>query len=782
MQKLLLIGALLITGAARTQTVSLQQTGDIVTLSNDHVSFSFNKTNGDITEIKTLRSVSGKADHQQISLLGSKGRGYLLGPGFSMSPSQFSIVRQGSELAEISFYHSAPNHFQYDLHYVLRKDDHGIYCFLVQSHKAGDSTGIYGQTRWGIRADEHLFDYHLVRDSIQGPMPKMAELKDDVQDWTYRLDDSSYYTKYDYADYIEGRHVHGMAGQTSGLGLFVIQASHEYLNGGPTKQYQNVHATPYLICMFNCGHFLSDIRKGDDHISGDWSKLDGPFFLYVNEGKDIPAIWMDAKRQAAEEVAHWPYAWMQHSAYPLQRGKVTGQLLISGQPAAPGTHIILAAPGYDWQAQSQGYIFSTQTAEEGKFTLDHVRSGAYTLYACGSNQMEEFRRANVTVDENKVTTLGSIDWQPVTYGETLWQLGVADRTTRGFRLSDHKRNYGLFDSIPPDLTFTIGVSKEKTDWYYAQTKPGSWNINFTLSKTYEGDAALRLALAGAAKKPFLEIYLNDQKIGSYDKLGNDASIYRSAVLGGYYQQLTLRFPAALLKKGSNTLSLKLPNVKSGGGIMYDAIRLEAPGTILSKDDFTAPLDTTLWHVEMTPRPGSKVCVQNGKLLLDTWDGVTVWLKRPLTGNIMIEYKRKVLMEGGANDRLSDLNQFWMASDPQNRHFFSSGRAGMLQEYDSLNLYYVGMGGNSNSTTRFRKYQGNGERALLQEYKDTTHLLLPNKEYRITIIVKDGMTTYAVDDVPYFIYKDPNPLKEGYFGFRSTRSRQEIQDFRIYRID
>ncbi len=548
--------------------VTVQESGNTVTMTNGIASFSFNKNNADLTEIKNKR---------QQSLLGKQGRGYLLGPGFSMSPCKFQVVRQNNDLAELSFYHDASNHFQYDLHYILRKGDAGVYCFLIQSHRAGDSAASYGQTRWGIRADESLYDYHLVRDSIQGPMPKMGALDDNekVQDWTFKINDSTYYTKYDYADYIEGRHVHGMAGVKSGLGLFVIQASHEYLNGGPTKQYQNVHSTPFLICMFNCGHFLSSIRKADDLITGSWSKLDGPFFLYVNEGKNTDSIWADAKQKAEDEEDQWPYEWMDNPLYPLKRGIVAGQLLINNRPAPAGTHVILAAPGYDWQAQTQGYIYSSQTTEDGRFSINHVRKGYYTLYAWGGNQTEEYTKNDISVGADIVTILGKLDWRPVKNGQLLWQLGVADRTTRGFKRSDHKRNYGLFNLPPANLDYTIGKSKENADWYYAQTKPGSWNIHFTLNAPVTDEATLTIALAGAAKNPVLEIYVNDQKAGSFNKLGNDASIYRSAVAGGYYQKLELKFPASLLKQGNNSISFRLPDVKEGGGVMYDAIKLEA---------------------------------------------------------------------------------------------------------------------------------------------------------------------------------------------------------------
>jgi hypothetical protein len=203
------------------------------------------------------------------------------------------------------------------------------------------------------------------------------------------------------------------------------------------------------------------------------------------------------------------------------------------------------------------------------------------------------------------------------------------------------------------------------------------------------------------------------------------------------------------------------------------------GRMLSQDDFSKPLDTTKWIVEMANAPQSSVYADSGRLVLDTRGGVTVWLNRKLTGNIHISFNRKVRIAGKENDRLSDLNVFWMASDPRNEHLFT--RNGIFERYDSLRLYYVGMGGNTNTTTRFRKYLGDGTKPLLQEYLDPEHLLEANKEYHIDILVKEGVTTFLVDDVVYFTYKDALPLSEGYFGFRATWSRQEITDFSIRRL-
>jgi hypothetical protein len=165
--------------------------------------------------------------------------------------------------------------------------------------------------------------------------------------------------------------------------------------------------------------------------------------------------------------------------------------------------------------------------------------------------------------------------------------------------------------------------------------------------------------------------------------------------------------------------------------------------------------------------------------MDTAGGVTVWFTQKLDGNIRVEYDWEVKVDSGRNDRLSDLNQFWMASDPKNKDIFT--RSGKFESYDSLSLYYVGFGGNNNTTTRFRKYHGNGQKPLLQEYLDSGHLLKPNHNYHITIIINNAKTTFLVDGNLFFDGTDPVPLRSGYFGFRSTSARHEISKFRIYKL-
>ncbi len=194
-----------------------------------------------------------------------------------------------------------------------------------------------------------------------------------------------------------------------------------------------------------------------------------------------------------------------------------------------------------------------------------------------------------------------------------------------------------------------------------------------------------------------------------------------------------------------------------------------------KEDFSNALSTSIWASEKMPDPAERIEVMEGKLILDTKGGATVWLRQKLPANIRISYKRKLIMAGGVNDRVSDLNQFFHAQDPPGELQFN--RKSRFEEYDSLNLYYVGMGGNYNTSTRFRKYF-NGDKKILIDFADAPHLLEANKTYSIVIEVLNGLVSYTVDGVKFFEWKDPQPYPGGYFAFRSTKSRQEIDDLQI----
>lgn len=170
------------------------------------------------------------------------------------------------------------------------------------------------------------------------------------------------------------------------------------------------------------------------------------------------------------------------------------------------------------------------------------------------------------------------------------------------------------------------------------------------------------------------------------------------------------------------------------------------------------------------------------------DGLSLWYKERLTGNYEITYRVKVVMAGGKYDRLSDLNCFWGAGDPQHPdNFFARGawRNGVFQNYNTLDLLYVGYGGNDNQTTRFRQYHGEYYgvddariKPILKEYADAAHLLKPNHWYEVKIRVENGITTYSMDGEELFRLPMDDGKGDGYFALRLWQNHVRFADFRV----
>lgn len=169
-------------------------------------------------------------------------------------------------------------------------------------------------------------------------------------------------------------------------------------------------------------------------------------------------------------------------------------------------------------------------------------------------------------------------------------------------------------------------------------------------------------------------------------------------------------------------------------------------------------------------------------------GLTMWYQQRLTGDYEINYRICMVMKGGKYDRLSDLNCFWAANDPKNPdNLFarSEWRNGVFKNYNTLDLFYVGYGGNDNSTTRFRRYNGkyygvadDKVKPLLREYMDTPHLLVPNQWYQISIRVQKGVTTYSVNGEELFRYSITGSEGDGHFGLRLLQNHVLFTDFKV----
>lgn len=179
-------------------------------------------------------------------------------------------------------------------------------------------------------------------------------------------------------------------------------------------------------------------------------------------------------------------------------------------------------------------------------------------------------------------------------------------------------------------------------------------------------------------------------------------------------------------------------------------------------------------------PGGRVFVEGGRLVIDDAGGCTVWWREKLRAPVTIRYRATV----SSRSRVSDLNCFWMATDPAHPSPVwenAARRTGKFADYDRLATYYVGYGGNENTTTRFRRYDGTGNKPLLPAHdrNEPRVLLQADHIYQIEIDVDaDGRVRWSRDGEVIFDFTDPQPLREGWFGFRTVHSRIEISDFRV----
>ena len=171
-------------------------------------------------------------------------------------------------------------------------------------------------------------------------------------------------------------------------------------------------------------------------------------------------------------------------------------------------------------------------------------------------------------------------------------------------------------------------------------------------------------------------------------------------------------------------------------------------------------------------------------------GLTLWRKQKMRQGMTVEYDACVVDEGKPGDRLSDLNAFWLASDPHAKDLWARAtwRSGIFLRCYTLQMYYLGFGGNHNTTTRFRRYDGDESGvddvtkrpAILKEYTDQGHLLKANHWYHVKIeSTVTGRTRFYIDGECLVDYLDPQPLKEGWFGFRTTLSRTRITNFKVH---
>jgi rhamnogalacturonan endolyase len=272
----------------------------------------------------------------------------------------------------------------------------------------------------------------------------------------------------------------------------------------------------------------------------------------------------------------------------------------------------------DWAHDAKFYEFWNDGDEDGKFTITNVRPGTYTLHAFADGVLGEFAKANITVSAGQNLDLGKINWQPVRYGKQIWEIGYPDRTSDKFYKGDGQ-NYWLWgwpvrygDLFPNDITYTVGQSDYHKDWFFEEVphetsdawknpqaqdplnqrfgwvktaaptdnvwrtigngRATTWTIRFNMNQTSSGQAALRVALAGADGGGGLAVAVNGQQVGTIQPIGTNALRYNTDK--GVWAEYTVKFSGSALRSGENQMQLTVPAGQVTSGVVWDYLRLE----------------------------------------------------------------------------------------------------------------------------------------------------------------------------------------------------------------
>lgn len=494
-----------------------------------------------------------------------------------------------------------------EIRYALGRGDSGVYTYCQFEHPADyPLTGI-GEARFCAKLAA-MFDWMSVAPHRDKAYPKDLHEGD----------------KYVYTVVQSENPAFGWSSTTGKVGFYILNASMEYMSGGPTKvEFQghrdtNAVTAPCVLNYWRSSHYGGaevNVAEGEA-----WKKVIGPFLLYVNSGPTPQAMFDDARAQQKKEAAAWPYAWVAGVDYPqrAERATVSGQVSLK-DPQQPSTkfskimiglvaadYVSARGPGangspppkvtVNWQTDAKHYQFWAHGDANGRFEIPHVRPGTYELRAFADGVLGELVRSQIIVAPGKKLDLGQIAWNPARRGKQLWEIGLPNRSGSEFFKGDVfwepaiSLDYATL--FPNDVNFVVGRSDFRRDWFFqhvphnenpaAQPTPYSgvaspgratpFAIAFDQPAKPRGKATLRLAICGTGTRS-LDVIVNDQPAGKISLGTGDGVITRHGIQGLWYER-ELAFDASLLKAGPNVLKIVVPAGPINNGVVYDYLRLE----------------------------------------------------------------------------------------------------------------------------------------------------------------------------------------------------------------
>jgi rhamnogalacturonan endolyase len=534
--------------------------------------------------------------------------------------TRVDVLRIETQLVEVAFVDEREMignpPLRHEHHLVMRAGRRGIYGYDIMT--ALEATSI-NEVRMNTRWDRSILDHAYNWERGAGQQPTYAYLATQVlvQDETWRGDginnpslpspDSNsgnlppgeVYSKYEWSLYhhenpMFGHFGHGFGAWFTPLGGVTDDTLCGFYGAGPQHQDIAIHQDAIILNYFGRNHYGEPAYP----IPAGYRRLYGPWltFFTVTDPDEPDAAIAQAARTARDEIAEHRAgaSWVRDPLYPTraQRTTITGRVrLTDGRPAAD-FHVILSTQTSTDVFPIAEPTYFVKTDQDGRFRLPGIppawqpgttQAGSYTLYIqpADGSVTDLYRQTGVVV-AGSAQDLGDIVWTPSTHGTFLWQLGRSDRMGGEYALAalspvrPMPREYEKPALIPGNLTFTIGESWEPTDWYYAQTNPGTWTIRFPLDRAYQGTAYLTVATSMQQRgAPTVAVNGNTDMVTGTLPNNNDSTIARQADRSGYPRTAVLTFPASLLVSGDNEITLTHGSATAAGtGLGWDTFVLE----------------------------------------------------------------------------------------------------------------------------------------------------------------------------------------------------------------
>jgi HEAT repeat protein len=609
--------------------VSVTQSGDMMTISNGLIELVFEEGD-DNPGPQIIRTPGGE------NLVDTEWLPQILAFKYSKSPNMIErqwlqrifgvpfprtvvteLVSSSLESADymIKFVGDEIAFLDWEYHYVLRKGDPGFYCYFViknisgkeipKNTKLNDQAGIgrinhlFGLT-WG------MYDYVFLHDKLKGPAAFFdfsneysVEEYPDIYQSTFRMPDGRLVAKHEWHNYELFSHVSGFT--NANAGFWMIFPSYDFFGGSMPRQLNTQDQGSKFLPMLE-GKYYSGVTA---YVTKDWEKTYGPMYFYLNDGENAEEMWVDAKRQAEQEKAKWPYSWLDLNSHH-DRGSLKGEVQIASGASPEDAYVILSNPNDPidpdqislWMRNSGAYQYWTQVKQDGSFSIDNIHSGSYGLYVFKPGIFGELDSGQITISRDKTTDAGELVLSPQHNGQLVWQIGTPDGGAMEFKNGNNYHQWDNYiryrEDFPNDVYYIVGESDWTRDWNYIhpaavrdEGKPITWTIDFDLDELPSSEYLLTIVCAG--RSAHAKVILNGQEIGKLDVSigGNHA---RTSPYGELVQK-ELSIAPELLKTGRNSIELTFDlSVKIEEGLteapavtqhlrwtswlVYDFIRLE----------------------------------------------------------------------------------------------------------------------------------------------------------------------------------------------------------------